>query len=256
MCDQRSNARILVIVGALATLIVVLASPPPARAQLSNLYPGFFSYNSHEISLVLFGGGYISDQVGVTQEGFQLEQTITPYLGVFGRATGYQLFVGNGFSNPLSQRESPSSRYNFGRLQGGVDFAIYPGSHLYISGGNDVGDSHSQLVEGDYNGWFMAHSPHPINVSFNMIQDFENGVTSNEIDVRTVLLSSDRYLVLAGAGGAFFFGGRTDGGAGQGGPDVTVFYRPWQLGVATQFGYGSSRQYGEVTLFRQFSWSD
>ena len=45
-------------------------------------------------------------------------------------------------------------------------------------------------------------------------------------------------------------------GAGQGGPDLTVLYRPWQLGFMTQFGYGTAKQYGEVSFFRQFSWKE
>lgn len=244
----------------LATSIVLLCgltSAFPAQAQLSSLYPNFLTFKRPgNLSMVLFGGGYISDQAGVTQEGFQLEQTITPYIGIFGRATGYQLFVGHGFSNPLDPKTGPSSRYNFGRFQGGLDFAVYPGSHLFISGGRDGGDSHASVIEGDFNSWLFAHSPHPLNFSFNSIHDYENGVTSTEIDLRAVVLSTERLLVLAGGGGAFFAGGITDGTAGQGGPDVTVFYRPWQLGFATQFGYGSSKQYGQLTMFRQFGWNE
>jgi len=81
-------------------------------------------------------------------------------------------------------------------------------------------------------------------------------VTATEIDLRTVALSTEKFLLLAGAGGAFWVGGITNGSAGQGGPDVIVLYRPWQLGFMTQFGYGTAKQYGEVSFFRQFSWKE
>lgn len=81
-------------------------------------------------------------------------------------------------------------------------------------------------------------------------------MTSTEIDLRTVAMSTEKVLVLAGAGDAFWVGGVINGSAGQGGPDVTLFYRPWQLGFMTQFGYGTAKQYGEISLFRQFSWKE
>ncbi len=65
------------------------------------------------------------------------------------------------------------------------------------------------------------------------LHTWENGVTATEIDLRTVALSTEKFLLLAGAGGAFWVGGITNGSAGQGGPDVTVLYRPWQLGFMT-----------------------
>jgi hypothetical protein len=242
---------------ALIAAAITLASAIPARAQVSSLYPDFFSLRQPEtFQLVLFGGGYVSDQSAVTQEGFQIEQSITPYIGVFGRAIGYQLFVGHGFGNPLIPDAGTSSRYNFGRFQGGLDLTVFPGAHLYLSGGHDAGDSHGSVIEGDFNSWMFAHSRLPLNLSFSSLHDTENGVTSNEIDLRTVVYSGEKYLLLAGAGGAFFAGGIVSGTAGQGGPDLTLFYRPLQIGAMTQFGYGSARQYGEISFFRQFSWNE
>lgn len=243
--------------GAILAILLTMLAAGPARAQLSSFYPNFFSLRQPgTFQLVLYGGGYISDQSGVTQEGFQIEQSITSYVGIFGRATGYQLYVGHGFSNPLDLTNGANSRYDFGRFQGGLDFAIFPGAHFYLSGGHDGGDSHSSLIEGDFNSWLFAYSPWPLNWSFSSLHSFENAVTSTEIDLRTVAMSTEKFLVLAGAGGAFFVGGVTNGSAGQGGPDVTLFYRPWQLGFMTQFGYGTAKQYGEISLFRQFSWKE
>ncbi len=242
--------------GALA-IAVIAFSASAAHAQLSNLYPGFFTLRQPgTFQLVLYGGGYISDQSGVTQEGFQIEQSITRYVGIFGRATGYQLYVGSGFSNPLDPTNAAHTRYDFGRFQGGLDFAILPSTHLYISGGHDGGDSHSSVIEGDFNSWLFAYSRFPLNWSFSSLHTWENGVTSTEIDLRTVAMSSEKFLLLAGAGGAFWLGGITDGSAGQGGPDLTLFYRPWQLGFMTQFGYGTAKQYGTISMFRQFSWKE
>lgn len=243
--------------GAALALSLAILAAGTAHAQLSSFYPDFFSLKQQgTFQLVLYGGGYISDQSGVTQEGFQIEQSLTPYIGVFGRATGYQLYVGEGFSNPLDPTNGANSRYDFGRFQGGLDFAIFPGAHFYLSGGHDGGDSHSSVIEGDFNSWLFAYSRLPLNWSFSSLHTFENAVTSTEIDLRTVAISNDTFMVLAGAGGAFWTGGITNGSAGQGGPDLTFFYRPWQLGLMTQFGYGTAKQYGEISLFRQFSWKE
>ncbi|SRR5579875_592649 len=242
-----------------ATLALVITAvwTGSAHAQLSSYYPNFFSLKEPgNFQLVLYSGGYVSDQSGVTQEGFQIEQSVTRYIGIFGRATGYQLYVGHGFSNPLDPTTGPSSRYNFGRFQGGLDFAILPSTHFYISGGHDAGDSHSSLVEGDLNSWLFAYSRFPLNFSFSSLHTWENGVTATEIDLRTVAMSTEKFLLLAGAGGAFWTGGITNGSAGQGGPDLTVLYRPWQLGFMTQFGYGTAKQFGTISMFRQFSWSE
>ena len=65
-----------------------------------------------------FGGGFVSDKYGVLQEGVQVEQSVTPYIGVFGRATGYQLWIGNGFESPLAPGSGSFPRLNFRALPG------------------------------------------------------------------------------------------------------------------------------------------
>ena len=227
-----------------------------AHAQwFEDTYPGFFSLqNPGQLQATAFGGGFGSDKYGVAQQGGQLEQSITPYIGAFGRATGYQLWIGHGFDSPLAPGSGNHPRLNFGRLQGGVDFTLMSGTHLYISGGKDVGDSHANVVEGDFSSWLMLHSKHPLNGSFSSIHDYENGVTSTEIDLQAILLSTEKYMVLGGAGGALYNGGFLDSTQGQGGPDLGIYYRPWQMGVSAQAGYGSAHEYGQISMYKQLGW--
>src|SRR5271166_5234917 len=131
--------------------VLVTESNGFAQVSAAQLYPGFFELQTPgRLDAMLFSGGYISDQYGVVQEGFQLEQSITRYVGAFGRVTGYELFVGSNFGSPLSPDGSHSARFNFGRAQGGLDFTLYPGTRLYISGGKDFADSHADVIEGDF----------------------------------------------------------------------------------------------------------
>jgi len=233
-----------------------LAFAPDAHAQwFEDTYPGFFSLQTPgQLQATAFGGGFGSDKYGVAQQGGQLEQSITPYIGAFGRATGYQLWIGHGFDSPLAPGSGNHPRLNFGRFQGGVDFTLMPGTHLYVSGGKDVGDSHANVIEGDFSSWLMLHSKHPLNGSFSSIHDYENGVTSTEIDLQAILLSSEKYMVLGGAGGAVYNGGFLTDTQGQGGPDLGIYYRPWQMGVSAQAGYGSAHEYGQISMYKQLGW--
>ncbi|HJU09994.1 MAG TPA: hypothetical protein VJ728_03910, partial [Candidatus Binataceae bacterium] len=115
--------------GFIGLILLVCALPPlPAHAQLRNLYPGFFQLQNPEVlDVILYGGGYGSPKYGTIQEALQLEQTITPYFGIVGRVTGYQLWIGDDFANPLAPGKGHSGRLNFARLQAGGEFALYPG---------------------------------------------------------------------------------------------------------------------------------
>jgi hypothetical protein len=218
-------------------------------------YPGFFRLQDPGLlQLTGFGGGFGSDKYGVAQEGVQVEQSVTPYVGGFARVTGYQLWIGNGFQSPLNPTGGAHSRLNFGRLQGGVDFTLAQGVHLYISGGHDVGDSDAYIIEGDFSGWLWLHSKHPVNLSFSSIHDYQNGVTSSEIDLQAILVSTEKYMILGGIGGAMYFGGFLTNAQGQGGPDLGFYYRPWQMGVSAQAGYGNAHQYGQLTMYKQIGW--
>jgi hypothetical protein len=242
---------------AFALVLTALTIAPPAHAQwFEDTYPGFYSLQSPGLlQATLFGGGYVSDKYGVLQEGTQVEQSITPYIGVFGRATGYQLWIGHGFESPLAPGSGSFPRLNFGRFQGGLDFTLYPGTHLYVSAGHDVADSDATIVEGDFSSWLCLHSLHPVNASFSSMHDFQNGVTSTEIDLRAIVFSTEQYMILAGVGGAMYNGGFLgDASQGQGGPDLGFYYRPWQLGFSAQAGYGNAHEYGQLSMYKQLSW--
>jgi hypothetical protein len=242
-----------------AAVLAMLASATPARAQdLTNFYPQFFTIQRPgQFTLTGFGGGFVSDKYADTQQGVQFEQSITPYIGVFGRATGYQLWIGGGFDNPLAPGTGHFPRLNFGRLQGGVDFTLLPGTHLFVSGGHDIGDSDGYLIEGDFSSWLFLHSRHPINFSFSSQWDSQNGIVSNEIDLQAVVMSSEKYMVLAGGGGAMYNGGFLGNNpAGQGGPDLGFYYRPWRIGFSAQAGYGTAHQYGQISMYKQLGWAE
>src|ERR1700730_14300850 len=118
----------------------VLAQATTAPALSAS--PGPFTLlRPGNLSLTVFGGGYISADYGVTEQGLQVEQSITRVIGLVGRATGYQLYIKDNFDNPLNPGRGHHSRFNFGRLQGGLDFHIGETSYLSILGGGDVADS-------------------------------------------------------------------------------------------------------------------
>ena len=254
-CDSRTILMPTVL-AALALFFVMTGS---AHAQLQELCPDFFQIERPGLlSATLFGGGFISDRYGVTDEGFQLAQSFTRYISPFARATGYQLYIKNNNVSPFSPSSGHSPRLNFGRFQGGLDFTLYPGTDLYVSGGGDAGDAHGGLVEGDFSSWLMPHARHPLNASFSSIHTFQNGVTSSEIDLELMLLSNENWMLLGGAGGAIYGGGLIRGGAtGQGGPDFGVFYRPWLMGLNVQFGYGSAaHNFGQLNLYKQLTFTE
>ncbi len=256
MVKNRISRLGMTIALAFAMTLSALTIAPPAHAQwFEDTYPGFFSLRTPGLlQATAFGGGFVSDKYGVLQEGTQIEQSVTPYIGVFGRATGYQLWIGGGYESPLAPGSGSFPRLNFGRFQGGVDLALYQGTHLYVSAGHDVADSDATVVEGDFSSWIFLHSQHPVNVSFSSIHDFQNGVTSTEIDLETIVLSREKYMILAGVGGAMYNGGFLTDAQGEGGPDLGFYYRPWQLGISAQAGYGNAHQYGQISMYKQISW--
>jgi hypothetical protein len=236
----------------MAMLLATVPSSAHAQFSLSEIYPDFFKIpDQGRLSTMSFAGGYASDKYATVQEGFQLEQSITRYIGVFGRVTGYQLWIGGGFDSPVNPGSGHDARINFGRAQAGFDLNLYPGTHFYISAGRDFGDSHAVVVEGDMSSWWMLHSFHPVNFSFSSIHDYQNGVTSTEVDFQAILKTTEKYLIMAGGGGAFYEGGFIHGTDGQGGPDLSFYYRPWMLGFSAQAGYGSAHQYGQITMYKE-----
>ncbi len=248
-----STAKLVRTVG-LLTAAMVLGMPGVGRAQLQDLYPGFFQLAQPGVlDAIVFGGGFGSQDYGSIQEGFQLQQSITPYIGLVGRATGYQLWVGDDFNNPLAPNTfQHKQRLNFGRFQGGFEFALYPGTTLYVLGGADSGDSDATTIEGDWSSWLFTHTHHPLNFSFSANHNYENQVTSSEIDLRMVTFSSEKYLGTVGAGGAVYQGGLISSAGGQGGPDLGIYLRKWALGVDIQGGYGTAGGFGQLSFIKQW----
>jgi hypothetical protein len=246
------------IVSVTALLICAAVwTPSLAHAQLQNLYPRFFQFQEPEVlDVILYGGGFGSPKYGSIQEGLQLEQTLTPYFGIVGRVTGYQLWIGDHYTDPLAPPNGYKTRLNFARLQAGGEFALYPGTRFFLLGGGDVGDSNAAVIEGDLSSWLLAHSRHPLNFSFSAVHNYENHVTSAEIDLRMVALSTENYLLTAGGGGAIYQGGLITSAAGQGGPDLGVYFRRWGFGVDVQAGYGNANGYGQLSFIKQFDFPE
>lgn len=262
-CNRaRMNYHSGLLAGIMAGLLLCAAAPVWAQAttsvsSTSGLYPGFFRLQTPgSFNLTLFGGGFGSDKYGTLQEGVQFEQSVTKYISAVGRISGYQLFEGEGFDNPLDPGTGHSARLNFARFQGGVDMLVTPAMHFFLLGGGDAGDSHAADIEGDLSTWLMAHTMHPLSVLLTGGHNFQNDVTSSSIDLRAVVLSTEDYMLLAGAGGAIYGGGFVTDVSGEGGPDLGVYYRPWQMGVDIQAGYGSAHQYGQVAFYKQFSFPE
>lgn len=231
--------------------LAAVAGSAPAYAD-----SGFFHLMSPEqLSLALFVNGYGSDKYGTTHEGFELEQSVATHLGLVARASAYQVYQGTGFDSPLLPASRSSTR-NFGRFQGGIDITPLPGVSLTLLGGEDIGDSHAPVVEGDFSSWILPHSLHPINFSFSGSHYYENEVTSGRIDLRAILLSTAQVMLLGGLGGAIWGGGSVGNAKGQGGPDVSIFVRRWHASIDLQAGYGSSHTYGLVNFSRQLHWDE
>ncbi len=262
----RQSRIVLHVCGYIAFGVSVLLSPAVSHAQQAQnvaapvrpAYSDFFELAQPRFDVVAFAGAYRSDQYATIQEGFQFEQTVTPYIGLVARATGYQLFEGAGFQNPLSPSDSAhQARLNFGRFQGGLDLSPYPGTYIYLLGGKDVADSHAYDLEADFSSWLFSYSPHPVNFSFETGYDGQNNVTSSAIDLRMVLFSRGSYMVFAGGGGAIWNGGFIEGGlAGEGGPDVGAYLTKLKIGLDVQAGYGTSGGYVQVTCFKLFSFNE
>jgi len=246
------NAAAIAVVSSLVSLTSALCQASPQL--VAPAYSDFFSLaRSGQLDLTPFGGAFGSDKYGSTQQGIEADQSVTPYIGIAGRATGYQLYVGHGFDSPLDPGTGYHSRLNFARLQGGLEIEPYPLTHLYILGGGDAGDSHAGVIEADFSSWLSTYSRHPLNISFSASHDSENGVTNSEIDVRAVALSKEAYMVFVGAGGAMFGGGFVSGLQGHGGPAVGVYIRGFQAGLDLQGGYGTPGPFVQINLFKLVS---
>jgi hypothetical protein len=249
---MKSRAHRKAVVAMLSVLIATRAIT--ARAFP---YSDFFTpANPQHLSLTLFASAIGNEsRYAATHEGFQLEQTLNPYIGVVGRVSGYQIYQGAGWDNPLTVHPGTRPR-NFGVFMGGIDLLPFQGTSLTILGGRDVGDSSGARIEGDFSSWILLHSRHPINVSFIGDHFYNNGQTSGVIDVRAVMSSWRKVTWLLGAGGQLWGGGPEPHVMKEFGPDLGLFFRQWQTSVDLQAGYGNNHGYGTIAVTRHFGWDE
>jgi hypothetical protein len=238
-----------------ATALLVASILALAGSAAADMLSDFFTPAPPHLTLTAFGSALGSPPYSTTHEGLEFEQTVTRPLGILARLTGYQIYHGAGFDTPFAPR--PGAPFYLGRFEGGVDLNPAYGLHLLVLGGHDVGDSHSAVIEESASAWMNVHSAHPISLSISSSHYFENQLTNGLIDLRMVALSTDKLMLLAGAGG-IIWGGQTVKGSpkGQGGPDLGLFLRDWKLRIDLQAGYGSDQEYGMLSLSRSFDWAE
>jgi hypothetical protein len=249
---MRSRAHRKVVIAVLSAVIAM-------RAITARAFPCsdfLTSANPQHLSLTLFASAIGNEsRYAATHEGFQLEQTLNPYIGVVGRVSGYQIYQGAGWDNPLTVHPKTRPR-NFGVFMGGIDLLPFQGTSLAILGGRDVGDSGGARIEGDFSSWILLHSRHPINVAFIGDHFYNNGQTSGMIDVRVVMSSWREVTWLLGAGGQLWGGGPEPHVMKEFGPDLGLFFRQWQASVDLQAGYGNNHGYGTIAVTRHFGWDE
>jgi hypothetical protein len=240
------------IISALALIVIACSADAEAFP-----YSDFFDPLSPEhLSLTLFSSGYAADAYQRTDEGFELEQSLTSYVGVVGRASAYQVYSGSGFDTPFITARAGVR--NFGRFEGGLDLIPVQGTSLVVFGGEDVGNSNGPVVDGRFSSWILFHSLHPINLSLNGAHYYRNGLSGGRADLQIVTLSTKELTLLTGVGGAIWGGGPERSNLhGQCGPDIGAFLRPWHTRLDLQFGYGGNQHtYGLLSVSRTFGWDE
>ena len=232
-------------------------STPATRPTSSSLFSNIFqSQNPGQLSLLVFGSGYWSTRYASTEQGFQLEQSLTKGISVVGRATGYQLYLGGGYDDPLDPGTGHEARFNFGRFEGGFALSPMPGTYLYLLGGGDVADSNAGVFEADFATWTFRERAHPLNIAMNVSYDSQNLITSGEVDLRLILHSDQRVMLTGGLSGAGFAGGFVRGFSTEGGANIGAYSPQWQIGFDGQVGYASTSVYGQIAFFKRFAWTE
>lgn len=212
--------------------------------------------NPEHFGLTMFSAGFGSDnKYGATHEGFQFEQSVTPYVGLVGRVAAYQVWQGAGFDTPWPD-EGKNGPRNFGVFEGGVDLAPLQGTSLIVMGGHDLGDADGPRIEGYFSSWLVLHSRHPTNFSFSGSHYYQNGLTAGTFDLRTVLRSTRELTWMAGVGGAVWDEGPEPHFMQEEGLDLGAFVRRWGASIDVQVGYGSLHLYGELGISRRFGWDE
>jgi hypothetical protein len=227
-----------------------------ARSAVADMWSDFVTpADPMQLSATTFGAAYGSPSYGTTHEGVELGQSVTRRCGILARLTGYQIYHGVAFDTTFAARQG--APFFFGRFEGGVDLNPMYGLHLTVLGGHDVGDSDSAVIEESVSAWMNVHSAHPISLSLTSSHYFKNQLTNGLIDARMIALSTDKLMLLAGAG-AIIWGGQTVKGSAkaQAGPDLSLYIRDWKLRLDLQAGYGSDQEYGMLAFSRSFDWQE
>jgi len=198
-------------------------------------------------------GGFSPQRYQALLQGIEAEQTVTHGIAIVGRVTGVELLIHGNFSNPLQPNDTGAPRLNFARLQGGIRLKPLPQLDVTILGGNDLGDSSAAVIEGDIRYSMFLSSEHPTTFSTSTVHDYQNGVSSSEIDFRSILLNGNRLAVYAGPGGQVYGGGIVPNTQGQGGAILGAMLRQYNLGIEVQSGYGNAGEYTQLSLFKGFS---
>jgi hypothetical protein len=235
-------------------LVIVVLALWRGQAQAGPDGDVFNLQQPGHLGLTVFASGFGSDTYATTGAGFQLEQSVTRYVGLVGRVSAFQVYQGKGYNSPFVTESTGVRTYE--RFEGGVDLKPVSGLSLVVLGGRDVGNSNAPVIEGDFSSWLFPYSSYPLNLSFSSTHFFENAVTSNQIDLRAVAYGTARWLLLLGGGGAVWGGGTVGKPNGQGGPDVGLFLRELHTSIDLQSGYGSSHLYGLLSLSVSFGWDE
>jgi len=248
---HRSLAKVLLIAAMVAAPIFAVA-----RVCAADVLSDFVTLAvPPHLTMTAFGAAYGSPSYATTHAGLEFEQTYTRRIGILARLTAYQIYNGVAFDTPFTAR--PGEPFFFGRFEGGLDLNPAYGLHLAVLGGHDIGDSHSAVIEESGSGWMNVHSSHPVNLSVSSSHYFENQLTNGFLDARLIVLSTDKVMLLGGAG-TIIWGGPTVKGSAkfQAGPDLGLYIRDWNLRLDLQAGYGSDHEYGMLTFSRSFDWEE
>jgi hypothetical protein len=207
-------------------------------------------------NLTIFGGGYMSQDVGLTSTAIQAEQSLTEGLGLMVRITGVQLYLFQRATSPLAPSNQAVGRLNYGRFQVGFDLKPTSSTSIMLLGGRDVGDSDAWSFETDISQWLLMGYSHPVNVFLVPSYDTQNLITSSEIDLTVMLKQNQSWAWMAGLGDTLSVGGFIHGVDGSTGPVMRLFYLPMQLGGSLYAGYGSTGYYGMIILSKGFTLSE
>jgi hypothetical protein len=237
-------------------VLVIATITLMSNTALAAPYSDFFTAaNPQRFSLTAFASGIAAEsKYTATHEGFELEQTLTPYVGLVGRISGYQIYQGEGWDTPLTGHASRPR--NFGVLMAGIDLLPLQGTSLKLLGGSDVGDSDRARIEGDFSSWLWLHSRHPINFSFTGDHFYNNGLSSGTVDIRTIVSSSRDATWLVGVGGQMWDGSDETHLKKEFGPDFGILLRQWKTNLDIQGGYGNLGGYGTVAISHHFGWDE